>query len=56
MFIFGAYSPIISMLTLIKGEIMKKLLSLVLLMCLSSISQAGGENAMSSGDHNHTRL
>ena len=53
MFIFGAYSPIISMLTLIKGEIMKKLLSLVLLMCLTSISQAGGENAMSSGDHNH---
>ena len=32
---------------------MKKLLSIVLLMGLSSLSYAGGVNAMSDGDHNH---
>ena len=35
------------------GEIVKKLLSIVLLMGLSSLSYAGGVNAMSDGDHNH---
>jgi hypothetical protein len=53
MCIFGAFSLIIGMLTLIKGGNMKILLSIVLLMGLSTLSYAGGKNAMSSGDHNH---